>query len=90
MTFKVPKGQSRGGDPDPEVEPGEKSMRKSPVTGTQKEKLVLAVLRQVLRKVKNRGRCHRSTAVSGIFCEASSSELTFFTYVFQTAEVYHY
>lgn len=52
MTFKVPKGQSRGGDQDPEAELGEKSMRKSPVTGIQKEELVLAVPRQVLRKLK--------------------------------------
>lgn len=52
MTFKVPKGQSRGGDRDPEVEPGEKSTRRSPVTGIRKEKLVLAVLGQVLRKLK--------------------------------------
>lgn len=52
MIFKVPQGKSRGGDQDPEVELGEKSTRKSLVTGIQKEKLVLAVLRQVLRKLK--------------------------------------
>lgn len=52
MIFKVPQDKSRSGDQDPEVELGEKPMRKSLVTGIQKEKLVLAVLRQVLRKLK--------------------------------------